>query len=402
MKRALILLVCLALVGLPFLGLAVAHRTSSEARATTSGIPSKTMDSRTVLLAPILMDPASRETAFEAGEPWVEVQSTHQEGRLVLVFSSGFPDLLLEMPAERAFVISRAIPSHDDEVSIPSDIQPSWQRALEARPEPGQYLLRIRADVLPIDAEAEAPNTPESAAPWNYYLLVVTAQHSMSLFALAPYSGLAPQSANPAGLAFVRPFGRSGSKVEIASAEVLPTSTPGWLLMATYALLLTAVGLAAWRIWSLAPGSLSLFTRFERDEVLEHRRRNRLFECVQARPGVSFGELRAATDFSPGVLQHHLRLLEQHGLVRRQRSGRHTRFYPRGPRIETATSLSPARSRLLEILNAEHRLTATQLAERLGQRVQSTWEVLKNLHAAGLIQGERKGRATAWRLAAAG
>lgn len=239
----------------------------------------------------------------------------------------------------------------------------------------------------------EDPQTKVSnrQGPWA---IVAISQNTIALLGLAPQPGVNALPPNPAS-ALTAPMTPLAARVELA-ASVLPDTPPGWLQQAAWTVALAAFGILALR--GVGAGIL-LFSRFDRKDVLEHDRRARLFEAIRADPGVAFGRLCERTGLAPGVAQHHLRLLEQHEVVRRVRDGRSTHYYPKGPKFTLPVALSAPRSRILEMLRAEPGLCAAELARRIGQRAQSTWRHLKRLEGAGLLVRRPQGQAIAWTVA---
>lgn len=51
------------------------------------------------------------------------------------------------------------------------------------------------------------------------------------------------------------------------------------------------------------------------DEILALETRKEIFEYVEANPGVHFSKLKRDLDMETGLLQHHLRELEDHGVL---------------------------------------------------------------------------------------
>ena len=52
-----------------------------------------------------------------------------------------------------------------------------------------------------------------------------------------------------------------------------------------------------------------------REEVLEYETRRRLYQLIESEPGLHMRELERRTGIPLGTLRHHLRYLEEHGLV---------------------------------------------------------------------------------------
>lgn len=87
-------------------------------------------------------------------------------------------------------------------------------------------------------------------------------------------------------------------------------------------------------------------TRIARDELLEHPMRSRILDAVRGRPGIGLRQLRDQVQPDQGgcafsSLYHHLRLLEEFGIVTTRRAGRYRRVYLNGgPQGSSATALS--------------------------------------------------------------
>jgi len=234
---------------------------------------------------------------------------------------------------------------------------------------------------------------PQPASHDGLALLVAASQQTLALLGLTPQPGVGPSLFDAGQFA---PRLAAAPALQPLAGDV-PAEMPGWLLQATWTVALAAFGLAALREAGLF---VALFSRFNREDVLENERRSRLHEAIRADPGVSFGRLARLLGLAHGAAQHHLRQLEAHGLVRRAREGRTTHYYPAGPRFESPVALAPARRALLDALRAEPGLTLNDLAQRNGHRPQSVWDHLDRLRRAGLVFAERRGRSLTWRLPA--
>lgn len=264
-------------------------------------------------------------------------------------------------------------------------------------------VLQARFIEVAFDADdAAAPHSDEDGAnrdeppPSSLLSWVAAGQQAFTAWALAPQRGIAPIPPNPADLVGHSPYAGPSSQAAEPPGPLRPLTAQGWWLQASWPLALVAFAVLASRP-STAPACLPvLFSRFTRHDVLDHERRARLFECVRSNPGIAFGEAARHLDLAPGVVQHHLRLLERHDLVRRLRDGRTSRLYPRGPKPDPPTTLAPARARVLAMLREHPGLTTPELAARLGRRIQSAWEQVRKLATAGLVVSERRGRRLAW------
>lgn len=181
-----------------------------------------------------------------------------------------------------------------------------------------------------------------------------------------------------------------------APAEARPaTAVRGWSLPPgeqAVVVGLFALGLALiyWLFPTLKQFAMgAYFSRIERPRVLDHERRARILEIVQAEPGIHSEDLRRRTGLAQGTLQHHVRKLVETGVLVRRRAGRYTCYHAPGAAgvrgLETeAVGRSAAARRILAALEDDPSLSGAALAQRLGMSRQSVHYHLKRLRASGL------------------
>lgn len=160
--------------------------------------------------------------------------------------------------------------------------------------------------------------------------------------------------------------------------------------LATLAVLAVAL-LARTREWlqwlALAP-LLGLYSRIRKPDALAHPLRARVHALVSATPGITLGELRAATRSRAGTLVHHLRVLEAHGLLASRRDGAFRRFLVPGVASfasHAALSVTPAERAVLRLLERGP-LTQREIAEALGVTRQAANAHVKSLARAGRVR----------------
>lgn len=138
------------------------------------------------------------------------------------------------------------------------------------------------------------------------------------------------------------------------------------------------------------------YTRFAKQEILDHETREKVYALVSERPGLTYGELLAATGLRRGALLHHVQALERHGLILGRNDGMHHRCYPAGTRIPVeGPTVTGAQARVLDLLAREGPLTQRAVAETLGITQQGASYHLKRLQRAGRVEalgdpGERR------------
>jgi DNA-binding transcriptional ArsR family regulator len=90
-------------------------------------------------------------------------------------------------------------------------------------------------------------------------------------------------------------------------------------------------------IYALSRSGLPLYTRLAKQEVLNLRTREVIFQTIQSSPGINFLALRQRVPsvrgpgpIAFGILAHHLAKLEGFGLVLSRREGRYRRYFDAG------------------------------------------------------------------------
>lgn len=189
--------------------------------------------------------------------------------------------------------------------------------------------------------------------------------------------------------------GRSGETTFAGTARdvgaVIGYTTVGVVGLAGVAALMSEFArYKMFKLLFLIPG----FTRLEKDEVLEHGKRDELYRFIKTTPGPSFSDLRRELGLSNGTLVHHLRILEAQEYVKPVRDGFRTRFYIRGPKIVPTSYLTRTQQQLLEAIGSNPGLTQKELALVLGLPRESISYHTKQLAQKGKLEIKQDGK---WR-----
>jgi DNA-binding transcriptional ArsR family regulator len=157
----------------------------------------------------------------------------------------------------------------------------------------------------------------------------------------------------------------------------------------------------------LLPFASPLFTRFEKDTVLGHPRREALYALILQQPGISLQALGDATGLSRTAVLHHLRLIEQQHLIVSIRKGRSRHYYENGGRFghdqkDAYAVLQNGRSKeVAEAIRANPGILQKGLCQQLGiQPSIAHWHV-RRLVDAKLVETIHSGRTVAYFPAAA-
>lgn len=161
--------------------------------------------------------------------------------------------------------------------------------------------------------------------------------------------------------------------------------------------LVLAAGLAALFWPALKVAVAPLYSRISKDAVLAHGSRENIYRLVQEHPGIHAHEVAERLDLAWGTAIHHLRLLEQNGLLTAYRDGRYKRFFVVGDqRLQQKEAVGLLRNdtarRIVQAVAERPGLIQKDVCDALGVSSSlATWH-LQRLAEAGLVIAQRRGR----------
>jgi Mn-dependent DtxR family transcriptional regulator len=158
-------------------------------------------------------------------------------------------------------------------------------------------------------------------------------------------------------------------------------------------------------LWALArryAGALSLllplFSRIEKDELLENERRAQIFELIKQQPGIHLSQIARSLDLAWGTTLHHLRKLREQRLVQIKQNGHHKCFFINGSGYSDqqmqAMSLlkNDTLADVASAIEAHAGSSLKQVSEALGISSPLAAFHVRKLERAGLIRKERAGK----------
>jgi len=141
-------------------------------------------------------------------------------------------------------------------------------------------------------------------------------------------------------------------------------------------------------------------------KALQLNVRKRIYDTVEASPGLHFREIQRRTGLAVGSLQYHLDYLQKHHILRTQTEGKFVRYYSvRGPSVEThpqtqigqqtmAFLRHASTRKIILFLLTEKRANNERIAEQIALSPSTTSWHLDKLVEAGVLQRSREGRKT--------
>ncbi|HVL48178.1 MAG TPA: ArsR family transcriptional regulator [Candidatus Thermoplasmatota archaeon] len=198
---------------------------------------------------------------------------------------------------------------------------------------------------------------------------------------------------------------RLGDAGTLEAADTVPHGgEPGSPMVGLAASAAAAGGLFAlafyWPFVRHALGSpivAALYTRIGRDEVLEHGKREEIYELIRANPGIHAHDVSAKAGIGWGTTVYHLKLLEDNRLVVSRRLGRYKRFYLNAGHITQnkdayAVLRNETGAALARAVRASPGVIQKDLCAALGvQPSLVSWHMDK-LEGAGLVKKVKEGR----------
>ncbi len=151
-----------------------------------------------------------------------------------------------------------------------------------------------------------------------------------------------------------------------------------------------ALSIGIYGLWRLL--LVPLYSRIERSRILHNPNRRRIYNLVDARPGVTVSELARETGLARVVVQHHVQKLEDHRFLTGRATGK-----IRGLFVPTAMPpspdrwgalMDPTRRSVADALESRGEATQRDLVEALGISQRLVSYHLTRLAAAGVVDVE--------------
>jgi hypothetical protein len=167
------------------------------------------------------------------------------------------------------------------------------------------------------------------------------------------------------------------------------------------------VGLASWLVALLAVSEngkyglfklvlVPLYTKIQREEVLDQFTRGRIYGMIESNPGVHYTLIKKKMGVGNGTLTYHLTTLEREGFVRSEWDGLYKRFYPsqmaRSP--TDVLELSRVQTELMGHIRTDPGITQKELSMRTGLSKRVISYHISRMTQARLIRVVRDGKRT--------
>ena len=175
------------------------------------------------------------------------------------------------------------------------------------------------------------------------------------------------------------------------------------IAVTTTSISLLSVGLFAltetgkYKLLALLPLLIPMYTRIQREDVLDQFVRGQIYGYIRSNPGVHYNQIRRGIDVKNGTLSYHLSVLEKTELIKSRREGvRYRVFYPTGMKFpkKERFRLTEFQIQIINIIKENEGINQKEIALKLDKKPQTINYNIKILEQAELIKIVKKGRKT--------
>ncbi len=181
----------------------------------------------------------------------------------------------------------------------------------------------------------------------------------------------------------------------VENKEPIAASTAGISTAAILGFAITETG--KYKILTLLSLAMPLYTRVQKQDVLDQFVRGEIYAVIKTNPGVHYNKIMDKIDVKNGTLSYHLHMLEKTGMIKSRREGlRYRAFYTTNMTFpkEERYRLTDLQIKILETIKSNEGLNQREIAEVLDEKPQTISYNIKVLQQADLIRLVKKGRKT--------
>ena len=143
---------------------------------------------------------------------------------------------------------------------------------------------------------------------------------------------------------------------------------------------------------------IPLYTRFQKNNVLDDETRQNLIGYIYAHPGANYGTIKDYLGMHNGTLSHHLYTLEKAKMVESQRAGRKRLFFPvnfeKKQAVMMLNTSNSVQEEIIKIISKEPGCSQMIIAKTLGLSRQRINYNINSLSRKGMLRVEKMGRVT--------
>jgi DNA-binding MarR family transcriptional regulator len=177
--------------------------------------------------------------------------------------------------------------------------------------------------------------------------------------------------------------------------ETVAASSAGISGVALLGFALTETG--KYKLLALFPLLIPLYTRIQKEDVLDQFVRGEVYGFIKTKPGVHYNQIIRELNVKNGTLSYHLHMLEKTGMIKSRKEGlRYRAFYPTGVKFpkEERYRLTELQMNIIKTVKENEGISQKEIASMLNEKHQTINYNIKVLQQAGFIQLRKQGRKT--------
>ena len=130
----------------------------------------------------------------------------------------------------------------------------------------------------------------------------------------------------------------------------------------------------------------------ESDRLVHNDTRDRIYQCISLNPGLHYRGIQSELLLGNGVLNYHLRLMEDKGLIRSKREGIYRRYYiiTVGEEQHRKKRYSRNQHRIIQLAEERPGILQSEIAKELGLSRQLTNYHVNRLIRMGVLRSKKE------------
>jgi len=142
---------------------------------------------------------------------------------------------------------------------------------------------------------------------------------------------------------------------------------------------------------------LPLYSKIEKDEILNQPNRKKIFTCLLVNPGINLTKIHREMNLGYGTLVHHLSILEKEKLITSEKTMGLITFYPRTAKNHADEGkndflLSPSQTQIYDFLKQRNSASRKNVQEALHMNPKTLGYHLHKLKKGGFIEQIGRGK----------
>ena len=143
--------------------------------------------------------------------------------------------------------------------------------------------------------------------------------------------------------------------------------------------------------------ALPLYSKIEKDEILDQPNRKKIYTCLHENPGINLTKIHDEMNLGYGTLTHHLSILEKEKLITSEKTMGLITFYPRTAKNHADEGnnnflLSPSQTQIYDFLKQNKSVSRKNVQEALHMNPKTLGYHLHKLKKGGFIEQIGRGK----------